>query len=210
MDILSDILSLTLSLFALAVAIITSNDQKKMQIQENITKCRIKASSISDGITIRIENVGNSIIHITDITCNGEGLYQNERDPQDAISRFFYGIPCKTRKEARLSGDYLFPNSKHNLFSITFSTQESLMVAWEVIAKLEIIVHYEDIYGNKEGEPKRLDVDYESFWDAILIGTEQDKEEKEQLLNQVKKKPGYRTLASFEQTEDSAFLSKEQ
>ena len=136
------------------------------------------------------------------IKCEAKDLCRNECEPHDSITRFFYGVPCKTRKEARLLGDYLFPNSNHNLFSITFSTQSDLMVAWEIVGKLEIAVSFKDIYGNERTESKRLKVDYDSFWDAISIGTEQDKEEKEVLRKEVEKKSGYRTLASFERAEN--------
>ena len=197
-----DLCTVILSLIAILVSVLTLFIQKKMQTQENIAKCRIKASSISAGIAIRIENVGNSIIHISDIKCEAKDLCRNECEPYDSITRFFYGVPCKTRKEARLLGDYLFPNSNHNLFSITFSTQSDLMVAWEIVGKLEIAVSFKDIYGNERTESKRLKVDYDSFWDAISIGTEQDKEEKEVLRKEVEKKSGYRTLASFERAEN--------
>ena len=202
MDIYVNLLTALLSLTAIIVALKTFSIQKKMQTQENIAKCRIKASSISAGIAIRIENVGNSIIHISDIKCEAKDLFRNECGPHDSITRFFYGVPCKSRKEARLLGDYLFPNSNHNLFSITFSTQSDLMVAWEVVGKLEITVSFKDIYGSDREESKRLKVDYDSFWDAISIGTEQDKEEKEVLRKEVEKKSGYRMLASFEQAEN--------
>ena len=193
-----DLCTVILSLIAILVSVLTLFIQKKMQTQENIAKCRIKASSISAGIAIRIENVGN----ISDIKCEAKDLCRNECEPHDSITRFFYGVPCKTRKEARLLGDYLFPNSNHNLFSITFSTQSDLMVAWEIVGKLEIAVSFKDIYGNERTESKRLKVDYDSFWDAISIGTEQDKEEKEVLHKEVEKKSGYRTLASFERAEN--------
>lgn len=197
-----DIVTVILSLIALIISLLTYRGQKKMRTQENIAKCRIKASSLSSGIVIRVENVGNSTIYISDIKCDAAGLCRNECEPHDSITRFFYGIPCKTRKEARLQGDYLFPNSNHNLFSITFSTQNDLMVAWEVVAKLKITVSFTNIYGKSKEESKCLKVDYDSFWHAISIGTKQDKEEKELLRKKVEQKPRYRTLASFDKQKE--------
>lgn len=159
-----DCITLILSLAAITISVVTACIQEKRAKLENRPDCRIKAFSLGDTLRIVLENVGAGVMMVEKITYSVSG---NSEGDNANLSGFFYGVPCKTRSEARLNGDHLFPNSKHNLLTCAFETQSDLLAAWEIIKTLRVKIEYVDVYRKKTSIEKTLESDYKTFFDAL-------------------------------------------
>jgi hypothetical protein len=175
----ANIANIILAALALVVTIYLFHKEHKVV-------CRVKVSSICGGFEVRLENVGTGVMHIKEITYSSLDGHETSN-----FSQFFYDRDCVTRTEARLKGDYLFPNSKHRLFSTTFATQDELLDGWKTISSITVKVKYygspldsfsfqksknkKDRYNKHNGkkvieECKNLKDDYDTFMDALKYG----------------------------------------
>ncbi len=135
-------------------------------------KCRIIVNSVSDGkgFSIQLENVGNRIMRLKRV------LYSTHYDPDaktsytDNICSFFYSIPCESMSAARLYEMALFPNSKHNLITITFNNQADLVKAWEIVSRMRVKAEYKGFIRKHIYVDRALKMEYQSFMDAMNDG----------------------------------------
>ena len=133
----------------------------------NGPKCRIAVFSVPKGLQIRLENVGNRIMRVKKVTYTVSPDKKDKSSYTENLSSLFYSIPCETRAEARLTNQALFPNSKHNLLTITFDTQERLIEAWEKVASITVKVEYYGPIKRFSPTTTTLKDEYDVFIDAL-------------------------------------------
>ena len=129
--------------------------------------CRIAAFSVPRGFQILLENVGNRIMRIKRVTYTINTDKNNKALYTDNLSSLFIEIPCETRGEARLFNENLFPNSKHKLINTTFFSQDDLLKAWEIVGVITVKVEYRGPIRHFFPTYRSLDVDYDTFLDAL-------------------------------------------
>ncbi len=128
--------------------------------------CRVAAESKPRGIKIVLENVCNRTMYVHRI-----GYYIKDKTSYTTnLSGLFYSVPCETRSEARLRHIPLFSNSSHYLLSITFDSQEELLMAWEIIKSLMVVVEYRGYFRRHITKVYDLKNDYDCFMDALNDG----------------------------------------
>ena len=156
----NDIITAILSLFAIAISIITFRSQKAFNKHSLRAVCRIDVYSSKESVRVIFRNVGNGVmkvktIHYTD-SSSGQKI--------DLLSEWLKDIPCATNTEYNLDNTWIGTSMSYNLLSRTVATQADLDKTWERLKSLDIKVIYENTF-EKEEKPYKYDlgIDYKIY-----------------------------------------------
>ena len=159
MEIIEIIITTILSLFAIAISIITFNSQKEFNKHSLRAICKIDVYSSKESIRIIFRNVGNGVMKVKTIR------YRDLSSGQkiELLSDWLKDIPCETNSEYNLDGTWLGTSMSYNLLSRTIATQNDLDLTWDKLKKLHIDVEYEDTFCKNHSYTYDLEIDYKIY-----------------------------------------------
>ena len=108
-----DIITTILTLFAIAISIITFRSQKEFNKHSLRAVCKIDVYSSKGSIKILFRNVGNGVMKVKSISYKDLSTGQK----MDLLSEWLKDIPCDTNSEYNLDNTWLGTSMSYNLLS---------------------------------------------------------------------------------------------